>query len=182
MAKAKLISVFFMVGLATLFLIHVNTKHINKEFLCAENGHNISDDTSVAIIGEWGYYADGQSLTRWNVDTGIVDQIKKGFFYQLFAYEDELYYYDGKAVIAWNPLTAGYRVLYQVPNGEIHFRYFPYHGKIFCLFLDHVTVLDILSGDILFTWDDISVSNTTFAVMNGELYFWCIINLKIAAY
>lgn len=170
MAKSKLISVLLMVILTVLILVHVNSRHIDKEFLCAGNGHNLSDDTSVAIIGEWGYYTDGQSLVRWNVNTGVVDNTEEGFFGQLIQYEDELYYYDGRTIIARNPLTGRRRLLYETPDNECLLRYIPYHGMLFCLFLDHMTVLDTLSQKVLFTRDDLSVSNTTWAVMNDELY------------
>lgn len=168
---SKLISVLLMVILAMLILVHVNSRHIDTEFLCAENGHNLSGDTSVAIIGEWGYYTNGHSLVRWNVDSGVVDNIENGFWGQLLAYKDELYYYDGDAIIVWNPFTNSHKLLYQMPDGESLFSYFPYHDMIFCLFLDHMTVLDTHSGEVLFTWNNLSVSNTTYAIMNDELYF-----------
>lgn len=171
MAKFKQTCVFSLVILITLVIVFVYTKHADQEFLCAENGQNMSTDTEAAIIGKWGYYSKGNSLVRWDIETGVIDHIEEGAFYQLHAYKDELHYYDGNAIISLDPITGHSKTRFQIPDGETVFSYFLYHDTIFCILLDYMVEVDPHSGNIISTWDNMTASNTTYAVMDDKLYF-----------
>lgn len=159
--------IMLLVGII-LFFPHKSQTGI--EFLCAANGHNNSDDTSAAIIGENGYYTDGGTLMQWNMDDGIVQQVGDDNFYKLQAYNGELYYFNGKAIVAWDPLMDTHKALYQIPDGETVFDYFLYHGMLFYMTAESMTVYDIGSESTVLTLDNVSVVDITYAVMNDELY------------
>lgn len=51
------------------------------------------------------------------------------------------------------------------PSNITNAMYEGYHAGL------DMTALDTHSGKVLFTWNNLSVSNTTYAIMNDELYF-----------
>lgn len=151
-----------------LFFPHKSQTGI--EFLCAANGHNKSDDTNAAIIGQNGYFTDNGALMRWNMDEGIVRQVSDGNYYKLQAYNDKLYYFDSEAIVAWDPLMDTHKALYQIPDGETVFDFFLYHDMLFYMTTESMTVYDISSESTVLTLDNASVVDITYAVMNDELY------------
>lgn len=166
----SILIVLFITVLVGVQLFFAHKSQADIEFLCAANGRNNSDDTSAAIIGENGYYTDGGTLMRWNMDDGIVQQVGNDNFYKLQAYNGELYYFNGKAIVAWDPLMDTHKTLYQIPAEETVFDYFLYHDMLFYMNAENMTVYDIGSESTVLTLNNVSAVDITYAVMNDELY------------
>lgn len=170
MLRRKIAVTLPVVLLVGIILFFPHKSQTGIEFLCAANGHNKSDDTNAAIIGQNGYFTDNGALMRWNMDEGIVRQVSDGNYYKLQAYNDELYYFDSEAIVAWDPLMDTHKALYQIPDGETVFDFFLYHDMLFYMTTESMTVYDISSESTVLVLDDVSVVDITHAVMNDELY------------
>lgn len=165
----KNLLILFVVVLAGLFLFFAANRQTDIEFLCAANGISSAHDTSVAIVGQNGYYTENGALMSWNLATGSVTQVCEEGVYKLRAYNDELYYYNREAVMVWNPLTDTHKALYPAGQQSI-FDFFLFHNMLFCMTLEGITVFDIRTESVVLTLDGLSVIDITEAVMNDELY------------